>query len=64
MEARETPLVVLPSAGVVHTDVLQVFFAQPLDGLLDVSVIEGNRDSLAMEGCCSEDSGIHASICE
>lgn len=43
METREAPLVVLPSAWVVHSDVLAVFFAQLLDGLLDVSVVGGEK---------------------
>lgn len=43
VETREAPLVVLPSAWVVHSDVLAVFFAQLLDGLLDVSVVGGEK---------------------
>jgi len=52
VEPREAPHVVLPAVRVVHSDVLGVFFAQLLDGLLDVSVIRwgggregGGRDS-------------------
>lgn len=48
MEACETPHVVLATVRVVQMDVLRMFFAQSLDGLLDVPVIRSEGGELAM----------------